>query len=905
MTGKEIRSNFVKFFKEKRHEVVDSSPLVPHGDPTLLFTNAGMVQFKSLFLGDEERDYKRAVTVQKCLRAGGKHNDLENVGRTARHHTFFEMLGNFSFGDYFKLEAIEMAWEYLTEVLKLDKDRLIITIFNDDDEAGKIWADKIGLAKDKIIKCGEKDNFWSMGDTGPCGPCSEIHYDQGPSVGCGREECDVECECDRYLEIWNLVFMQYNRDEKGVMTPLPKPSIDTGMGLERLAAVVQGKASNYDSDIFTGIFAHIEEMSGRVYGDTGSDDISMRVIADHIRATTFLISDGVLPSNEGKGYVLRRIMRRAARHGRRLGMTKPFLHLTAGAVADEMGDAYPALIEARAYAARVILAEEERFLSTLDHGMRLLDDELEKLKEDGSIVLPGDIAFKLYDTFGFPLDLTEDILKEEGMTVDTEGFDRSMETQKNAARQAWSGSGEDKVSSIYSALLKEGISETEFISYSQLETEATIAAIIKDGASVDSASEGDEVEIITDKTVFYGESGGQKGDIGRINLTQSCYIDVVDTTRPLSGLIVHKGKVKYSPLKTADKNISNVNVNVLAKTIGKDVVKKGADVNLIVNDESRKNTSRNHTATHLLQAALRQVLGDHVKQAGSLVGKDRLRFDFTHFTSLSASEVSRIEEIVNKQIWENSEVKTDLLSISDAKAKGATALFGEKYGDEVRVVTVPGFSMELCGGTHVAQIGEIGPFKILSEGGIAAGVRRIEGLTAAKAYKTSIEREDELKDIGALLKGQPGDIIKKVEALIQKQKTTEAELGKLKDRLASSGSDDLMGKVIDAGGVKLLSTVIEGADGKTLRTMMDSLKGKLGSGVIVLGSSADDKVSLIAGVTKDLTDRFHAGKIIGEIAPIVGGKGGGRPDMAQAGGKDVSKLGEALGAVKGIIEKTG
>lgn len=882
MKGKEIRSSFVKFFEEKGHEVVDSSALVPHGDPTLLFTNAGMVQFKSLFLGDEERDYKRAVTVQKCLRAGGKHNDLENVGRTARHHTFFEMLGNFSFGDYFKTEAIEMAWEYLTKVLKLDEDRLIITIFNDDDEAGKIWAEKIGLAKDKIIKCGEKDNFWSMGDTGPCGPCSEIHYDQGPSVGCGKPECDVECECDRYLEIWNLVFMQYNRDEKGVMTPLPKPSIDTGMGLERLAAVVQGKASNYDSDIFHGIFKHIEEMSSRVYGDNDSDDISMRVIADHIRATTFLISDGVLPSNEGKGYVLRRIMRRAARHGRRLGMTKPFLHLTAGAVADEMGDAYPALIEARAYAARVILAEEERFLNTLDHGMRLLDDEIEKLKKDSSLVLPGDIAFKLYDTFGFPLDLTEDILKEEGITVDTEGFDRSMEKQKDAARQAWSGSGEDKVSSIYTALAKEGISETEFIGYSQLETEATVAAIIKDGSSVDSASEGDEVEVITDKTVFYGESGGQKGDHGLLtNNSGDLSISITDTKKPLGSLSVHRGKVK------------------------KGSVKKGDRLLLKVNAASRAATSRNHTATHLLQAALRQVLGDHVKQAGSLVGKDRLRFDFTHFTSLSAQEVSRIEEIVNQQIWENSQVSTELLSIAEAKAKGATALFGEKYGDEVRVVTVPDFSMELCGGTHVAQIGEIGPFKILSEGGIAAGVRRIEGLTSAKAYKTSIEREDELKDIGALVKGQPGDIIKKVEALVQKQKSTEAELGKLKDRLASSGSDDLMGKVVEAGGIKLLSTDIEGADGKTLRTMMDSLKGKIGSGVIVLGSSADDKVSLIAGVTKDLTDRFHAGKIIGEIAPIVGGKGGGRPDMAQAGGKDVSKLGEALGAVKGLIEKAG
>ena len=880
MTGKEIRNSFVEFFRNKGHEAVDSSPLIPHGDPTLLFTNAGMVQFKSLFLGDEERDYKKAVTVQKCLRAGGKHNDLENVGRTARHHTFFEMLGNFSFGDYFKLEAIEMAWEYLTKVLRLDEERLIITIFTDDDEAGAIWREKIGLSDDKIVKCGEKDNFWSMGDTGPCGPCSEIHYDQGPGVGCGRPECNVECDCDRYLEIWNLVFMQYNRDEKGVMTPLPRPSIDTGMGLERLAAVVQGKESNYDSDIFAGIFAHIEEMSGRVYGDNESDDISMRVIADHIRATTFLISDGVLPSNEGRGYVLRRIMRRAARHGRRLGMTKPFLHLTAGAVADEMGEAYPSLTEARSYAARVILAEEERFLNTLDHGMRLLDDEVAKLKKKGSLILPGDIAFKLYDTFGFPLDLTEDVLKEEGMTVDSEGFDCSMERQKDAARQAWSGSGEDKVSDLYTSLAKEGMSGTEFIGYEHLETEATVGAIIRDGASAESASEGDEVEIVTDRTVFYAESGGQKGDEGIItNNSGNLAITITDTKKPLGDLFVHKGK------------------------IDKGSVKKGEKLLLKVNEASRTATSKNHTATHLLQAALRQVLGDHVKQAGSLVGKDRLRFDFTHFTSLSESELGRIEEVVNRQIWKNNQVNTELLSIADAKAKRATALFGEKYGDEVRVVTVPGFSMELCGGTHVARIGDIGPFKILSEGGIAAGVRRIEGLTSEMAYKTSLVREEELKEIGAIVKGQPGDIIKKVEVLLQKQKSLESELGKLKDKLASSGSDDLISKTIEVNGIKLLATTIEGADGNTLRTLMDNLKGKIGSAIIVLGSSADDKVSLIAGVTKDLTSRFHAGKIIGEIAPIVGGKGGGRPDMAQAGGKDVSKLGDALAAVKGIIEK--
>lgn len=877
MTGKEIRNSFLKFFEGKAHKVLESSPLVPHGDPTLLFTNAGMVQFKGIFLGDEERPSERAATAQKCLRAGGKHNDLENVGRTARHHTFFEMLGNFSFGDYFKEEAIEMAWEYLTKVLGLPEEKLIITIFNDDDEAGKIWEEKVGLPPEKIVRCGEKDNFWSMGDTGPCGPCSEIHFDQGEDVGCGRSECDVECDCDRYLEVWNLVFMQYNRDEKGTLTPLPRPSIDTGMGLERLAAVVQGKNSNFDSDLFSGIFRHIEELSEKKYGENEADDLSMRVIADHIRAITFLIADGVLPSNEGRGYVLRRIMRRAARHGRKLGLTDPFLHLTAGAVADEMGDTYPALRETRDYCAKVIVHEEERFLNTLEHGMHLLDEEVEKLRSEGSKVLPGALAFKLYDTYGFPLDLTEDILKDAGMTVDKEGFERSMTKQKDAARQAWTGSGEDKVSAIYAELGKKGIKETDFVGYDSSECEGKVLAIIKEGKLIDSAHEGDVVEIVTDRTAFYGESGGQKGDAGEIFTSSGVLMAVDDAQKPIASLIVHKGLLKRGRLDL------------------------GEMARLKVDAEKRSATERNHSATHLLHSALKQVLGDHVNQAGSLVASDRLRFDFSHFTSLSQRELAKIEEIVNEQIWLNSAVATELLSIDEAKAKGATALFGEKYGHMVRVVTVPGFSMELCGGTHVAMSGEIGPFRIISEGGIAAGVRRIEAATGQRAYELSLKEREELEQIGELVRGKGGEIGKKVEALIVKQKNLENEINKLKEKLASSGGKDMMQDVIEVNGTKVLSIRIEDADAKSLRGLMDNLKSKIGSGVVVIGAPDGDKVLLIAGVTSDLTSQIHAGKIVGQIAPIVGGKGGGRPDMAQAGGKDVSKLNEALSRVKEIV----
>lgn len=884
MTGQEIRKSFLSFFKEKSHEVVKASSLVPYGDSTLLFTNAGMVPFKGVFLGDETRDYKKAVSAQKCLRAGGKHNDLENVGRTARHHTFFEMLGNFSFGDYFKEKAISMAWEFLTETVDLPKNRLWITVFKDDNEAFDIWNKKMNIDTDKIIRCGEKDNFWSMGNTGPCGPCSEIHYDQGAEVGCKKDDCTVECDCDRYLEIWNLVFMQFNKDEAGNVTPLPKPSIDTGMGLERLAAVVQGKKSNFDTDLFSGIFRHIEETCEKNYGDDKNDDISMRVIADHIRAITFLISDGVLPSNEGRGYVLRRIIRRASRHGKLLSMDKPFLYLTAGAVTDEMGKIYPELIESREHCLKVIFHEEERFLDTLDQGLKLLEDEIQKIKQSSSNQLAGDVAFKLYDTFGFPLDLTEDILRGEDITVKIAGFDEAMQKQKESSRQAWSGSGESTVAGVFkqlsSELISQGINEITFTGYDTLESEGEILAIISNDNLIDSAKEGDEVDIIANKTPFYGESGGQKGDRGTIlSRCKKNVVSVIDTVTPMGNLIVHKGVIKKGAFKTGD------------------------IVELKVDESRRLAIRKNHTATHLLQAALKNVLGEHIKQAGSLVSEKKLRFDFSHFAPLTAMELQRIEYDIFKQILKNSKISTETLPIEEAKKRGAVALFGEKYGDSVRVVSVPDFSMEFCGGTHVNMTGDIGPFKLLSEGGVAAGVRRIEAITGEAAYSRLVDEENELKEVARLVKGNVGEIARKVETVIEKHKKLENEMKKVKQKQASSSSEDLAEKTVVIKGIKFLATKVDGANANSLRSLMDNLKVKIKSGIIVLVAVEGNKVLLIAGVTNDLTDKFHAGKIIGRIAPVVGGKGGGRPDMAQAGGKDPSKINEALELAKGVVEE--
>ncbi|MEQ8254023.1 MAG: alanine--tRNA ligase, partial [Smithellaceae bacterium] len=703
-TGSEIRESFIKFFEGKGHTRVASSSLIPKDDPTLMFTNAGMVQFKNAFLGLENRGYTRAVSCQKCARAGGKHNDLENVGVTARHHTFFEMLGNFSFGDYFKEEAIAWAWEYLIDVVKLPKEKLWVTIYTDDDEAFNIWHEKMKVPKERIVRMGEKSNFWMMGETGPCGPCSEIIYDQGPGTGCGRPECDINCDCDRHLEIWNNVFTQFDRDVYGKLTPLPKPNIDTGMGLERLTAVIQGVQSNYDTDLFTPIIRFVEKVSGKTYGQNTDNDVSIRVIADHSRAVTFLIGDGILPSNEGRGYVLRRILRRAARHGKMLGINKPFLNESAQVVIEMMKDIYTDLESKASYITKVILNEEQRFMETLDAGLRILQEETTALKKAGKNVLPGALVFKLYDTYGFPTDLTADIVKRDGFTLDTEGFEAEMEQQRERARGAWKGSGEEAVAECYLKLSSSGIA-TEFCGYEgTTEADSKITAIIIEGQTVENLSEGQEAEIVVATTPFYGESGGQIGDTGYLEGDGFTFV-VQDTKKPVDKLFVHKGVVRKGTVKVGDK------------------------VHLIVDLERRRAIQANHSGTHILQAALKAVLGDHIKQSGSLVNDERLRFDFTHFSKITDEEMRRIEKIANDIIRKNVEVATQICDLEDALKTGATAVFDEKYGATVRLVKMGDKSMELCGGTHVARTGDIGLLKVLHESAIAAGVRRIEAVT--------------------------------------------------------------------------------------------------------------------------------------------------------------------------------
>ena len=874
MTGKEIRAQFFNFFQKKGHTLVESSNLIPKNDPTLLFTNAGMNQFKDVFLGLEKRDYIRAVSSQKCVRAGGKHNDLENVGRTARHHTFFEMLGNFSFGDYFKKEAIAYAWEFLTVELGLSKDRLYVTVYTDDDEAADIWHEQEGVPRERIYRFGEKDNFWSMGDTGPCGPCSEIFWDNGPGTGCGSPDCAVGCDCDRYMEIWNNVFMQFNRDKDGSMTPLPKPSVDTGMGLERVSAVMQGVTSNYDTDLLQGIIRHIETICGKKYRDDEKDDVSMRVIADHSRATTFLICDGVLPSNEGRGYVLRRIMRRAARHGKMLGVSEPMLYRVVDAVNMMMADAYPELLERENYVKKVIRAEEERFIETLDRGLAILNEETAALKAKGDKVLSGEVIFKLYDTFGFPVDLTADIVEAEGLTLDEDGFALCMEKQRVKARENWKGSGEQGLASIYKELHGSGIA-SDFVGYTEQTAYSTISAIVKGGVLVEEANAGDEVEIITAKTPFYGESGGQAGDTGIIS-TGAAHIEVEGSSRPFTDLIVHRGKV--------------VSGNV----------RNGEAVDLKVATAGRTATARNHTATHLLQAALREVLGDHVKQAGSLVTPDRLRFDFTHFSPMTAEEIRRVETIVNGHIMGNATVDAREMAATEALAGGATALFGEKYGDVVRVVRVGDVSMELCGGTHVHGAGEIGFFKIISEAGIAAGVRRIEAQTGNGALAVVHQMEDEQRSVAALLKAEGVSVLDRVEKLLSAQRELQKELEGLQAKMNASKSADLVQQVREQNGVKILSVKVDG-DAKAMRELSDTLKDRIGSGIIVLGTADGVKANLLVAVTADLTARWKAGDIIRAIAPIVGGNGGGKPELAQAGGSKPENLAEALEAVYNIV----
>jgi alanyl-tRNA synthetase len=877
MTGSEIRTRFLKFFSDRGHTIVPSSGIIPKNDPTLMFANAGMNQFKDCFLGLEKRDYTRACSSQKCVRAGGKHNDLENVGRTARHHTFFEMLGNFSFGDYFKKEAIAFAWEFLTKDLGLDKNRLYVSVYKDDQEAADIWHLQEGVPLDRIFRFGEKDNFWSMGDTGPCGPCSEIFYDQGAAAGCTSPDCTVGCDCDRYMEIWNNVFMQYNRSADGVLTPLPKPSVDTGMGLERISAVMQGVISNYDTDLIQGIIRHVERLSGKKYGVETRDSVSMRVIADHARAATFLICDGALPSNEGRGYVLRRIMRRAARHAKMLGFGDPMLCHMVDAVRDMMAEAYPELVEREEYIKKVILAEEQRFAETLDRGLAILNDEVARLRAAGSNVIPGDVLFKLYDTYGFPTDLTADIVESEGFGVDEPGFEACMKRQREQAREHWKGSGTEGIGQVYKELYSRGM-RSVFVGYDEMSIIAPVLAILRNGVEVDSACAGETVELITESTPFYGESGGQKGDSGVIS-TGNAHLDIVSASRPYPDLIVHHALIKEGTLR------------------------KGDAADLKVSRPERTAVARNHTATHLLQTALRRVLGEHVKQAGSLVSGDRLRFDFTHFKAMTNEEILQVETLVNGFIMDNDQVVTTQMDIASAIEAGATALFDEKYGDSVRVVRVGDVSMELCGGTHVRASGDIGLFKIIAETGIAAGVRRIEAQTGVGALAFVRQMEDEQRAMAALLKAEGGNPLERLEKLLFRQKDLQREIETLQAKLNAAASGDLLSGVVEVNGVKLLATEVRAEDVKALRDLSDTLKGSIGEGVIVLGAAIGGKANLLVAVTKKLSATIKAGDIVKKLAPMVGGSGGGKPELAQAGGSRPEMLTEALaGASKVLAE---
>lgn len=874
MKASEIRKAFLEFFQQRDHSIIKSSSVIPHDDPTLLFTNAGMVQFKRCFLGEDRRPYTRATTSQKCMRAGGKHNDLENVGRTARHHTFFEMLGNFSFGDYFKEDAVEFAWDFLTKEMGLPKDKLYATIhegdaqmnLGPDEEAREYWAKY--LPHERILTFPTKDNFWAMGDTGPCGPCSEILIDQGEGLGCGAKDCRPGCDCDRYLELWNLVFMQFNRKEDGTLDPLPKPSIDTGMGLERIAAVIQKVPSNYDTDLFAPMMARIAELTGYKYGSDAEKDVSVKVIADHSRAAAFLIGDGALPSNEGRGYVLRRVIRRALRHGRFLGLDRPFLHDTAVSVMQSMQDAYPELMENRNYITRVILTEEERFNETLDYGLRLLQSEIRRLQEEKAVTISGELIFKLYDTYGFPIDIVTDMAKDLSLQADEAGFERLMEKQREQSRKHWKGSGEREVSEAYRQLSAQGV-KTEFLGYESLEAESSILALVREGETFEEAGAGNAVEVISERTPFYGEAGGQVGDRGEI-LGPSGKIAVSDTLRLPGDLIVHVGKVAEG------------------------IVRVGDTMRFRVDAELRRDTELHHTATHILHAVLRRVLGDHVKQAGSLVASDRLRFDFTHFTSISSEEIREIERLVNEEIRKNDDLQVKVMNLEEALKTGAMALFEEKYGDRVRLVEIPGFSRELCGGTHTHRTGDIGVFVIIQEAGIASGVRRIEALAGRQALKYLEEQQNILRQTAGLLKTGPADVAERVEKLLTHQKQLEKELEALKASLAGKRSSDLLTQAEDIAGVKVLVTQVEADSPKVLREMNDRCKERIQSGVVVLGAAHADKVFLLVGVSSDLTKRVQAGNLIKEIAGMVGGSGGGRPDMAQAGGNQPEKLQEAL-----------
>jgi alanyl-tRNA synthetase len=863
MTSAQLRRAFLDFFASKGHQIVSSSSLIPGNDPTLLFTNAGMVQFKDVFLGQDKRSYSRAVTAQRCVRAGGKHNDLENVGYTARHHTFFEMLGNFSFGDYFKEDAIKYAWEFLTEVVKLPKEKLWITVYATDDEAFDIWTQQIGVPKERAIRIGDNkgapfasDNFWAMGDTGPCGPCTEIFYDHGDHIWGGPPGSPEE-DGDRFIEIWNNVFMQFNRHADGRMEPLPKPSVDTGMGLERIAAILQHVHSNYEIDTFQGLI----KAAAAVTGTTDLDNKSLRVIADHIRSCSFLVADGVMPSNEGRGYVLRRIIRRAVRHGNQLGAKGVFFSKLVAELAVQMGEAYPELIEKQAIIEKVLRMEEEQFGKTLERGLLLLKDALAQLGDSKEI--PGEVVFKLYDTYGFPVDLTSDVAREQGFTVDQAGFEVAMEAQRKRA-QAASSFGQDYNQTVTSEQV------TDFTGYTEQHGNAVVLEIVRDGDKVESVIDGQQALVILDKTPFYAESGGQMGDTGTLTLASGAVFNVVDTVK-IGKAFAHRGTITGT-------------------------LTVGERVDAQIDNERRSAIRKNHSATHLLHAALQQVLGAHVVQKGSQVGPDRLRFDFAHFEAVKADEVRQIEQLVNAQIQANHEVLTRLMQLDAAKAAGAMALFGEKYDDDVRVLSMGDFSIELCGGTHVARTGDIGLFKIVVESGIAAGVRRIEAVTGAGALAYLHKLEQQAQQVAALLKGDVLSIGERVVQTLDRSKQLEKELEQLKAKMASAAGASLLEKAVAINGTKVLIAELAGVDPKGFRTMVDELKNNIGSGVILLGTASEGKVSLIAGVTKDLTDKVNAGQLVGWAAEQLGGKGGGKPDLAQAGGTDVAGLGKVLAA---------
>ena len=875
MTSTDIRNTFLDFFRSKGHEIVQSSSLIPGNDPSLLFTNAGMVQFKSVFLGEDIRTYKRAVTSQKCLRAGGKHNDLENVGYTARHHTFFEMLGNFSFGDYFKNDAILFAWELLTEKYKLPKDRLWASVFEEDDEAAELWETLTDISPQKIVRLGAKDNFWQMGDTGPCGPCSEIIIDQGIEIGCGRPDCAVGCDCDRYLEIWNLVFMQYDRDKSGTLTPLPKPSIDTGMGLERLSAVIQGKHNNFDTDIFSPIISSICSYAKKPYGADRRTDTAIRVIADHIRSISFLLAEGLVPSNEGRGYVLRRIIRRASRYAKSLDIDGPVLYRLCDSVADSIGSIYPELLEEKPRVQKILQLEEERFNKTLEQGLIMLNDIIAEVKKTGDTMIPGDALFRLYDTYGFPLDIAKDVAGEHDLQINEPGFHKEMELQKAKARASWSAE-EVAVAPVYRELFQR-YPKTVFVGYDTFQTDATVLAIIKNGKIVHELAQGDTGEVLLDKTPFYAESGGQTGDSGELS-AHDLKVIVTDTKKPVEGLYIHKVSLKTGILKT------------------------GSTVSCSVDQGRRTATMRNHTTTHILHTALKNLLGEHVKQAGSYVSPERLRFDFTHFDSLSRETIESIEDKVNEVILRNVKVATTLMDTKKAIDSGVTALFGEKYGDTVRVVKVADVSAELCGGTHVGATGDIGLFKILSEGSVASGIRRIEGVTGKEAIEEFRSGESELRKISEILKTSENPS-EKVKKLLGDLKELEKSLEKYKGRSAAESSTKIIETARDIHGVKVISHRIDGLDSKDLRELSDKVRDGLGSGILLLASVKDEQAAMVAMVTKDLTGRYKAGDLLKQVAAAADGRGGVKPDIAQGGTKKIDKLDKALDSLYDIIKQ--